>query len=446
MTASGGVTHAARMLLRPFTLTAVVFFTVSGGPYGLEPVLNLAGPRIALLLILVTPLLWSVPAILMVMELGGMMPRNGGYYQWVKSGLGPRWGFFEGWWTLLFMFVDLAIYPVLFVQYASFFFPAIAAWRYPVCLAMVWMGAGLNLLGILPVGRSSVAFGAAVVLPFAVLYAFAFRNGISLPLPAAGAPPAASFGMGLVAVMWNYLGWDNASTFAEEVDRPLRSYLVAIIIAFVLIVSMYALTLLATVESGMDPATLEREGYPSLGFHVGGARLAGLLCLGGIASAAGLFISIFLSVSRLPKAMADDGFLPARLRRMNPARNVPTASIILCAALVSVMVAWEFEDLLIMDVILYGCALFLEFLSLIALRRSLPAAPRPFRIPLSRGGLIVMTVVPFACYLAALAALALDPSTRAGALLTGIGAVASAPFAWMLASRSAPPGVKKRAT
>jgi amino acid transporter len=437
------------MLLRPFALTAVIFFTVSGGPYGLEPVLNLVGSRLALVLVFVTPILWCIPAILMVLELGGMMPKNGGYYQWVRSGLGPRWGFFEGWWTLLFMFVDLAIYPVLFVQYASFFFPAITAWRYPVCLAMVWTGAGLNLLGILPVGRSSVAFGTAVVIPFAVLYAFAFGNGSAPSLaspPPAGAPPLASFGMGLVAVMWNYLGWDNASTFAEEVDRPSRSYLVAISIAFMLILAMYALTLLATISSSMDPAILERDGYPSLGFHLGGARLAGLLSLGGIASAAGLFISSFLSVSRLPRAMADDGLFPAWLRRMNPSRHVPTASILLCASLVSVMVAWEFEDLLIMDVMLYGCALFLEFLSLIALRRLLPAAHRPFRIPLSRAGLIAMTFVPFTCFLAALISLALDPSTRTGALLFGVGAVASAPFAWMVASRVASSSGKEPAT
>ena len=82
-----------RGLLRPLQLTAVVFFTVSGGPYGLEPVLQYVGGGFALALILVTPLLWVLPAILMVLELNGMMPINGGYYQWVKTGLGLKWGF-----------------------------------------------------------------------------------------------------------------------------------------------------------------------------------------------------------------------------------------------------------------------------------------------------------------------------------------------------------------
>jgi amino acid transporter len=62
-----------------------------------------------------------------VLELNSMMPVTGGYYQWVKHALGQRWGFYEGWWTWLYTFADLAIYPVLFIEYAGFFFPGIAA-------------------------------------------------------------------------------------------------------------------------------------------------------------------------------------------------------------------------------------------------------------------------------------------------------------------------------
>src|SRR6478752_7428824 len=139
--------------LRILPLAAVIFFTVSGGPYGLEPLLGYAGRNGALLLLLITPLLWDVPAILTVLELNSMMPVTGGYYQWVKKTLGLRFGFYEGWWTWLYTFVDLAIYPVLFVGYASFFFPGIEAYKIPLCLAMIWISAGLNILGIVPVGK-----------------------------------------------------------------------------------------------------------------------------------------------------------------------------------------------------------------------------------------------------------------------------------------------------
>src|SRR3978361_438483 len=116
--------------LRLLPLIAVIFFTVSGGSYGLEPLLGHAGEHGVYLLLLLTPLLWDVPAIFTVLELNSMMPVEGGYYRWVKHALGTRWGFFEGWWTWLYTFIDLAIYPGLFVIYASFFFPEVAQHRF----------------------------------------------------------------------------------------------------------------------------------------------------------------------------------------------------------------------------------------------------------------------------------------------------------------------------
>ena len=124
-------------MLRPLALVAVIFFTVSGGPYGMEPLLGYGGPNGALLILLVTPLVWDIPTMLAVLELNAMMPLGGGYYQWVKRGLGLRWAFYEGWWTWLYTFADLAIYPVLFVQYASWFLPGLAGYKIPVCLALI---------------------------------------------------------------------------------------------------------------------------------------------------------------------------------------------------------------------------------------------------------------------------------------------------------------------
>jgi len=427
-------------LLRPLALTAVVFFSVSGGPYGLEPLLNLVGARNGFLLILWTPIIWAIPVILMVLELNGLMPRTGGYYQWVRAGLGRMWGFLEGWWTWEYMFVDLAIYPVLFVEYASFFLPGIAAYRYLLCLAIIWSCAGLNLLGILPVGRGSIAFGFMVILPFLVLFAFAFHAGFSLPLHGhfAGTPEHTwtAFGLGLFTVMWNFLGWDNVSTFAEEVYRPVRSYLVAMIAALILIIVTYALTVIAASGTNVDPEKLELEGFPLLGQIVGGPGVGALISVGGMASALGLFGANLLSVSRLPKAMADDGLLPRTLGRVDPHHGVPHVSIATCATIVSIMVLWRFEDLLIIDVTLYGCALFLEFIALIALRRLMPNAARPFRIPLNQSGLLMLVVCPFLCFISGVVALVVKQSPHTGALIFATSALLTGPLFWLMVSRS----------
>src|SRR5215831_10944062 len=209
--------------LKILSLAAVIFLTVSGGPYGLEPLLTYAGKHGALLLLMITPLLWDVPTIFIVMELNSMMPVTGGYYQWVKKAMGLRWAWYEGWWTWLYTFVDLAIYPVLFVEYASFFFPEIAQYKILICLVIIWSGAVLNILGIIHVGRISLLLSAVVVIPFIILFGihlFHHSSSIHVPSLSLNGIGFSSLGMGLYTVMWNFIGWDNTTTYAQEVDKP----------------------------------------------------------------------------------------------------------------------------------------------------------------------------------------------------------------------------------
>ena len=431
-----GSSRSSRLkLLLPLHLTAVVFFTVSGGPYGLEPVLHYVGGHTALLLVLLTPILWCIPPILMVLELNSMMPKIGGYYQCVKHALGLKWGFFEGWWSWLYTFVDLAIYPVLFVQYLSFFFPEVAEYRIVLYLAIIWGCTVLNLFGILPVGRSSVGLGVGVLVPFGILFAYLLLHGgghgslSTFPSP----PPSwgfTAFGMGLYTVMWNFLGWDNSSPFVEEVSQPVRSYLIAIVVAFVLILAVYALSIVAGMSSGMNSETLSSEGFPSLGLYVGGWWLGALLSVGGMASALGLFLAILLSISRVPKAMADDGILSPTLSKLHPTYGTPQVSLLVCALVVSVMVLWGFADLLIIDVTLYGCGLILEFIALIVLRRREPQTPRPFKIPLALPGIVVLTILPSVCLFVAVAAMFSQENVHINATLFAIASVLSGPIVW----------------
>jgi len=393
-------TSSPHKRLRILPLSAVIFLTVSGGPYGLEPLLSYGGTHGALLILMLTPLLWDIPTIFIVMELNSMMPVTGGYYQWVKRALGIRWAWYEGWWTWLYTFVDLAIYPVLFVEYASFLFPEIAQYKIPICLAIIWSGAGLNILGIVPVGRISMILSVTVVVPFLILFAINLSNQTSFHLPSLSLKGLgySSVGMGLYTVMWNFIGWDNTTTYAEEVNRPVKTYLLSTFIAFVLTLFIYMVAVITAISSGMDLTILGDEGFPMLGSKVAGQWLAVILAAGGMASAVGLFSAVLLSVSRVPKVMADDQLLPQKLQTLHPKYHTPYISIIVCASVVSIMILWTFGDLVIIDVTLYGAALFLEFVSLIIFRIRLPHEKRPFKIPLNITGLCILILLPFSVY------------------------------------------------
>ncbi len=423
---------AALKKIRPIQLVAVIFFTVSGGPYGLEPLLSYAGDHAALVILLLTPLLWDVPAIFTVMELNSMMPVTGGYYKWVKYALGTRWGFYEGWWTWLYTFVDLAIYPVLFVQYASFFYPVLLQYQVPVCLLIIWASAGLNILGIVPVGKVSLFLSAVVLTPVIIVIVLAIYHHdgpLSIPAPSFKGVTFPSFAMALYTVMWNCLGWDNITTYAEEVEKPVRSYMIAMIIAFVLVIVVYFFITWVAQQSGINHNTLTNYGLPALGVHIAGHWLGVIIAIGGMASSLGIYSAVLLSVSRVPHVMAEDQLLPKVLNRLHRKFKTPYISIITCSLVVSLMIVWTFGELLIIDVTVYGAGLTLEYIALVKLRIREPDKPRPFRIPLNVPWLCVALLLPVLVYIVALAgALSTDNSIKAPVF--AIVALLSAELGW----------------
>ena len=108
-------------------LIAATYFMVAGGPYGLEDIVARAGYTGAIVILIVTPLIWSLPTALMVSELASALPQEGGFYVWVTRAMGRFWGFQEVWLSLAGSIFDMAIYPTLFVEYLGHFAPALPA-------------------------------------------------------------------------------------------------------------------------------------------------------------------------------------------------------------------------------------------------------------------------------------------------------------------------------
>src|ERR1700741_1786507 len=87
---SGNLKSVAKISVVP--MIAATYFMVAGGPYGLEDIVQKTGYAATLLILVVTPLLWSVPTALMVSELATAIPEEGGFYIWVRRGMGRLWG------------------------------------------------------------------------------------------------------------------------------------------------------------------------------------------------------------------------------------------------------------------------------------------------------------------------------------------------------------------
>ena len=384
--------------MRLLPLIGATYFMVSGGPYGLEDIIGSAGYGRALLLLLFIPFFWSLPTSLMVGELASALPEEGGYYCWVRRALGPFWGFQEAWLSLAASIFDMAIYPVTFVLYLSRVEPAwTAGYRGTAwALAVIVICAAWNLRGAKSVGEGSIGMFAALLAPFVVLVglglwkaAFAgaaigmgarLSNSFTLLRAPVAAP---SFSAAVSVALWNYMGWDNASTVAQEVEDPQRNYPRAMLISAALVALTYIVPLGAVALAGIPAGQFSTGAWADAARTLGGPILALAVVLGGTLNGAGMFNALMLSYARVPYAMARDGLLPGALTRIT--RNgVPWASVLVCAFAWALALRLSFERLISIDLVLYGAGLLLEFIALVVLRVREPALPRPFRIP---GGL-----------------------------------------------------------
>jgi amino acid transporter len=366
-------------------LVAATYFMVAGGPYGLEDLITQSGYLLAVVAIIAVPIVWSLPTALMVSELSSALPEEGGYYAWVRRAMGPFWGFQEAWLSLAASVFDMAIYPTLFVKYLSgLWSPAgedVTGWIIKVAMVAVCVLA--NIRGARTVGRSSVIMTIVMLSPFVVLTVVAL---VRPPIPADTSkhPGQLDFLAGIFAAMWNYMGWDNASTVAGEVERPQRTYPLAMASAMLLVALTYLIPVLAVWWTGLHQSKC--ESWVDVGKAIAGPNLAAAIGIGGMISAFGMFNALVLSYSRVPMAMAEDGYLPAAFTRCHPRTGAPWVAILACAAAWTLALGLSLPRLFALDIMLYGLSLLLEFIALVVLRKREPGLARPFRVP---GGLVL---------------------------------------------------------
>jgi len=390
---------ALRRGLGTLSLVFILYFTTSGGAYTTETLIHEVGPGLGLLILLVVPLVWSIPEVLIVGELASMLPEEGGYYRWVDRAFGRFWAFQNGWLTWMYSLVDMAIYPVLFNQYLRYFFPSMnPRVEWVVALAVIWGATAINLRGSVRVGRTSVIAGGFIMLGFLALSIASLSHATHAPWRPFASEQGHGIGglaVGISIALWNYIGWDNASTVQGEVNDASRSYPRALALALPLVTLGYFVPLLSTLAAS-DWTTWTDGGWPAIAAAAAGraGHWIGIwVALGGMVSALALFNALLLSYSRIPFVMATDSLLPASLAKTDQ-RGTPRNAVLVSAVCYSLFVLVPFGRLVVADVLLYSLALFLEFGALVRLRKLEPALRGAFRIPLERRWVALLAAIP----------------------------------------------------
>src|SRR5437868_15323616 len=193
-----------------------------------------------------------------------------------------------------------------------------------VGLAVVIVCAILNIAGVRVVSTTSLWLFFALSAPFALMVVLAPFKYAAL-LHAVTTPTSSAVDMigGLLIAMWNYMGWDNASTIATEVERPQRTYPRAMLASVAIVSLSYVVPVAAMWMTGLAPSAWETGSWAEVASLVGGPLLRVGLVLGGMMSAFGMFNALVMSYSRLPLAMAQDRMLPRAFARVHAHSRAP---------------------------------------------------------------------------------------------------------------------------
>jgi amino acid transporter len=273
----------------------------------------------------------------------------------------------------------MAIYPTIFVLYLGKLFPAWTAgsrgmlWEVALVAACcIW-----NLYGAPAVGEGSVALFVVLLAPFIVLIILGFLHR---PHWHGGttAFTGGSISTAVIVALWNYMGWDNASTVAGEVENPRRNYPLAMLASAGLVAVSYLLPVAAVGYAGISVEQFSTGSWADAARTLGGPLLAGAIVLCGTINGLGMFNALVLSYTRLPMVLAQDGMLPPWFALKNR-RGVPSVAVIVCGIGWAAALGFRFEELISVDLMLYGTSLVLEFIALAVLRFKEPNLPRPFR-------------------------------------------------------------------
>jgi len=381
-----------------FYLVFVMFSYTTGGPFGLEDMVTTSGPGITLVYLLALPFLWCIPVSLVSAELTTAMPVEGGFYRWTRAAFGDFWGFLAGWWNWSASFLLGGAYAVLFTDYLLYYFPKMTWWEhYLISVAIIGALTWINVRGIEMVGQVATALEVFIFVPVMTMIILAFTHWRFDPFRPWAVPNQGRFkifGVGLALGLWLYSGYEQLSTVAEEVEDPQGAYPRALALVVPLSIAAYFLPTLAGLGSAGNWEKWHTGFFSDAARLIGGPWLGTGMTLAAMIGNVALLNSTILTTTRIPSAMAEDGYLPDLLTRKHARYGTPWLAIV-ASAVIYALLAWQSLGRLISVYIwLRSATTVLTVLSGWKLRCTRPDLHRSFVVPGGRAGLAYVVAAP----------------------------------------------------
>jgi amino acid transporter len=363
---------------------------------------------------------------LSIAELAAMYPAAGGPYVYLREAYGRPLAFLFGWMWLLTTPISWAAQSLMFAEYLGFFVPIPVVWQHLIAAILILLVAAANYRSVkLGAVIQNVSTSAKVlaIVGLSVAIFFLAPGGEHNPLNAEplGMAKWSGIGIGLIAALWAYDGWENLTTLSGEVKNPQRNLPLALIGGVLVVIVVYLL---------INAAYLRALPLPQLAASKSVATDAATVVLGraGVSLIGALvMLSVFgtlngsiLSSPRVFFAMAEDGLFFRTVGKVHPKYETPYVAIGFIAVLAVVYVMLrDFMQLAEGYVLGVWPFLALCVIGVFILRRKRPDFPRVYR---TIGYPVIPALFVLATFVVVANALYRQPlSTGASILITLVG-------------------------
>ncbi len=328
-------------------------------------------------------------------ELGAAMPEAGGVYVYLREAYGPLLSFLFGW--TLFLVIDSGAIATLAVAFSSEILPKFPAFagiskttRMLIAAGFIAFLGAVNYVGVrwgarLQTLLTVIKTGAiAIVVAVAFFFSKGQGHAANFVKPAPGPfhfGLLGAFGVGLVASLWAYKGWESATYSAGEVKNPRRNLPLGILVGTIAVITIYVLANLAYlyIFPVGEIAKSSSVAPDLMGLLTGpfGASLITFLILFSILGAAN---QNMLCSPRVYYAMSRDGLFFKKIGEVHPKFLTPHVSILAITAWSIILtLTGSFSQLF--TYVVFGQWIFfgLTVAAVIVLRKKRPDLPRPYK-------------------------------------------------------------------
>ena len=285
-------------------------------------------------------------------KLSAIIPAAGGPHVYTRAAYGDFAGFLCAWCYWKAAWIGNAAIAVTVVGYFTVFFPSLA---HPVAgasvaIGLLWLLTFINLGGF---GMFSLVQNVSTVLKLIPLALIAicgwfFFNADNFAVPIYGRNVPETSWLAAVSTlsaltMWSFLGLESATVPAGNVKDPRKTIPRATMIG-TLVGGVVYVTAVTAVLAMLPAKKLTASTAP---FADAARMIVGdwgyyLIAAGAIIAAVGALNGWVMMQGQIPMAAARDGLLPEALGKVNK-HGVPAIGLIVSSALVSVLIAMNFQ-------------------------------------------------------------------------------------------------------